>query len=165
MLGQAAEVTPLDDREETNACGITGRVVLRGVGQAALGEVETACATALRLAMWERHDLQPLAQEIFGSSVARIAHIGSYNCRRISGSERMSTHARAAAIDVTGFTLTDGTKLRLLNDWTTQGKAAEFLRRARNGSCDWFGTTLGPDYNAAHADHFHLQNEGWGTCR
>ncbi|WP_172977635.1 extensin family protein [Halomonas sp. THAF12] len=26
------------------------------------------------------------------------------------------------------------------------------------------GTVLGPDYNAAHADHFHLALRGWRVC-
>ncbi|WP_293450383.1 extensin family protein [Planktotalea sp.] len=61
--------------------------------------------------------------------------------------------------------MTDGTRVRLLKDWDDDDPKAQFLRRVRDASCYWFGTTLGPDYNAAHADHFHLQNRGWGTCR
>ena len=40
--------------------------------------------------------------------------------------------------------------------------------RARDAACEVFGTVLSPDYNAAHADHFHLDQEvrGWGgVCR
>ena len=77
----------------------------------------------------------------------------------------MSTHATASAIDISGFDLTDGTRIRLLKDWDESDAKAQFLRDVRDTPCDWFGTTLGPDYNAAHADHFHLQNWGWGTCR
>ncbi len=31
-----------------------------------------------------------------------------------------------------------------------------FLHEAHDGACDIFGTVLGPDTNAAHHDHFHL---------
>jgi hypothetical protein len=102
---------------------------------------------------------------VFGANVKAIRHIGSYNCRRIAGSERWSTHSTASAIDVSGFDLTDGTSFRLQRVWADDDAKAQFLRRVRDSSCDWFGTSLGPDYNAAHADHFHLQNNGWGTCR
>lgn len=33
------------------------------------------------------------------------------------------------------------------------------------GGCDVFGNALGPDYNAAHASHFHLGMRGAGYCR
>ena len=147
-------------------CGIDHRVDLRGVGDARLDAVETSCAVALRLAMWERHGVQPLAREILGAEVSVIRHVGSYNCRPIRGeTRRMSTHATAEAIDITGFDLTDGRRIRLLGDWGGGDAEATFLRRVRDASCTWFKTTLGPDYNALHADHFHLQSRGWGTCR
>ncbi len=34
-----------------------------------------------------------------------------------------------------------------------------------DGGCRIFGTTLGPDYNAAHRDHFHVDMRGWNSCR
>ena len=45
-----------------------------------------------------------------------------------------------------------------------------FLREVRDGACRLFPTTLSPDYNAAHADHLHLDmaergKMGWGVCR
>ena len=43
------------------------------------------------------------------------------------------------------------------------------LRRAASlealAACRVFAAVLGPDYNAAHHDHFHLDRGGWGTCR
>ncbi|BCB71988.1 hypothetical protein HME01_26950 [Vreelandella aquamarina] len=41
----------------------------------------------------------------------------------------------------------------------------ELLRAARDGACDTFGNVLGPEYNAAHADHFHLGMRGFRLCR
>jgi hypothetical protein len=40
----------------------------------------------------------------------------------------------------------------------------------RDGACDLFATVLSPDYNAAHRDHFHLDQaargaSGWRGCR
>lgn len=151
--------------EGEGACGIDPRVSLSRVGQAEMRPVETTCAVALRLAMWERHSLRA-AVERLGSGIARLHHQSSYNCRAIRGSAtRLSTHATAEAIDVRGVTLTDGRHLDLLSGWAGDGDVAAFWRAARDGACTWFVTVLGPEYNALHADHFHLQSRGWGLCR
>ena len=166
VLEEAAQFTPLSDLETSAQCHIEGRIDLRGVGQASMADIETRCAIGLRLAMWEAHALEPAASELFNASVSRINHIGSYNCRRIRGSsDRWSTHATADAIDISGFQLSDGTSLRLINDWDDGGPKGAFLRRARDSACEWFRVTLSPDYNALHADHFHIQSNGWGLCR
>lgn len=147
-------------------CGIGTRVDLSGVGAASLSAVETACETALRLAMWEQHGVQPAAQAHLGQGVSSIRHIGSYNCRSIRGaSTRMSTHATAASIDIRGVTLADGSVVDLRADWQGDGPRQTFLRELRDAGCRWFSTVLGPEFNALHADHFHFQNNGWGTCR
>ena len=168
-LGPAGQAEVLPDVEASEQCHIRDRVRLSRVGEAAIGPVETRCAVALRLAMWERHALQPEALARLGSPVARIEEIGSYNCRamRLASGEtgRMSTHATAEALDVTGVVLDDGRRLRLLADWSGDGPEAGFLKAARDGACDWFETVLSPDYNSLHADHFHLQSRGWGLCR
>lgn len=161
--------TAMEDLTRTEQCGIKNRVTLHGVGAADVAPVETTCAVALRMAMWEAHSLAPAALEIFGTELTSIDHLSSYNCREIrtpgGSGGRMSTHATAEAIDITGFRFADGTRLRLVRDWDGTGPEAEFLRAARDGACDWFATTLGPDFNSLHADHFHLQSRGWGTCR
>ena len=40
-----------------------------------------------------------------------------------------------------------------------------FLREIRDGACDLFRVVLGPDYNAAHRDHFHLDMGAFRACR
>lgn len=166
LPGGYAAMSPLVESDE---CKIDPRLSVTKVGEAALKKVETTCAVALRMAMWERHTLQPAATMILGSGVSEILHLSSYNCRPIrtaAGEDaRMSTHATAEAIDVTGFVLNDGRRVRLDEDWSSTGPSAKFLRAARDGACEWFQTTLGPDYNSLHRDHFHLQSRGWGLCR
>ncbi|MDO6590382.1 hypothetical protein DS901_17460 [Loktanella sp. D2R18] len=51
--------TPMSDMVISDQCHIQDRVALSAVGQAKLAEVETRCAIALRMAMWEYHSLQP----------------------------------------------------------------------------------------------------------
>jgi len=40
-----------------------------------------------------------------------------------------------------------------------------FVRAVRDGACRVFGVVLSPDYNAAHADHLHLNPAGYSLCR
>lgn len=168
-LAGHASIERLAPITESAQCFMNDRVTLRGVGSARLRPLETRCAIALRMAMWERHSVQPAASALLGSHVTSITQIGSYNCRSMrtaSGpSTRMSTHATADAIDISGFRLANGTQIRLIADWDAASPKSAFLRSVRDGACDWFKMTLSPDYNRLHADHFHLQSRGWGLCR
>ncbi|TMV94105.1 extensin family protein [Thioclava sp. BHET1] len=167
-LETGAGFTALPDLTPENpACGIANRVTLRRAAAVSLRPLETRCDLALRVAMWTEHGLKPMAQELLGTRLTAIDHLSSYNCRPIrtpSGqSSRMSLHATAEAIDISGFRFADGTRLVLKRDWDSPDGAA-FLRAARDTACRWFATTLGPEFNALHADHFHLQSRGWGRC-
>ena len=154
--------------EVSGACGIRDRVRLERVGGMLMSPVETNCAVALRLALWEQHGLQEAAERHLGARVEQLEHLSSFSCRRIRTSrgeaDQMSTHATARAIDVTGFQLSDGRTLNLRDDWGRSDEVGAFLRAAQATACDWFGGVLGPDFNALHADHFHMQVQG-GFCR
>ena len=143
----------------------------RSIGYAPAGVV-TACPVAAALALWERDVLQPAARRHFGSRVVRIDHAGSYSCRRLYGQSEgpFSEHATADAIDIFGFRLANGRRISVLRGWQGDAADAAFLREARDGACDLFATVLSPDYNRAHADHFHLDQAnrgsfGWRLCR
>jgi hypothetical protein len=136
------------------------------------GGAGVACPVAAALAMWEWNVVQPAAQRRFGSTVTRIDHYGSYSCRRIRGghSGGWSEHSTANAIDIAGFVLANGARISVVRDWRDSGKKAAFLREVRSGACGLFATVLSPDYNAAHADHLHLDQAargatGWRACR
>ena len=127
------------------------------------------CPATVSLAMWDRHAVQPAARRHFGQGVASIEHLGSYACRNVRGpggeGERRSQHAMANAFDVAGFRLADGRRIRVLTDWNGGGVEAAFLREVHGGACRFFQGTLGPDYNAAHRDHFHLDRGAFRMCR
>ena len=169
VLAQAAQVSVLEPVETSENCHIRNRVEISAVGDARIDRIETSCATALRLAFWERHGVQPAAREFLGTEASVMRQVGSYNCRQMRTSQgtsnRWSTHATADAIDITGFDFADGRRIRLINDWNDDTEEAAFLRAVRDSACIWFATTLGPDFNSLHADHFHLQARGWGLCR
>jgi hypothetical protein len=118
----------------------------------------TSCPVAAALTIWEQQVLKPAAARHFGSQVTAITHAGSYSCRRIYGREygNYSEHARANAVDITGFRLADGTRITVLADWSGNSSKSAFLRDVRDGACRLFATTLSPDYNPEHRDHLHL---------
>lgn len=147
------------------ACVVSGGVLLSRLSQARLRPEETRCVMAARLYMWERHGLQPLARRLLGQPVAEITHFGSYSCRTMRGKSHMSEHATANAFDISGFRLGNGTVISVKRDWATGGSTATFLRAVRSSLCDWFNVTLSPDYNADHADHFHVDMGWYRTCR
>jgi len=127
------------------------------------------CPVAAALEIWRRDSVAPAARRIMGSEIARIEHLGAFSCRRMYGDSEgpWSEHATANAIDIAAFVLEDGTRISVLRDWDGDGSKARFLRAVREGACASFATVLSPDYNAAHADHFHLdQDDRWaGVCR
>ena len=134
--------------------------------------VAPSCPVAAALKLWEWHVVQPAAQRFYGQPVNSIRHFGSYSCRRLYGRSEgdFSEHATADAIDIPAFVLRDGRTISIVTDWKGQGKDAAFLREVRDGACDLFSTVLSPDYNAAHRDHFHLDQAergatGWRACR
>ncbi|MCK0128521.1 extensin family protein [Erythrobacter sp. F6033] len=127
------------------------------------------CPVAAGLEVWRTKSVETAVREILGSELARVEHLGAFSCRRMYGSEDgpWSEHATANAIDIAAFVLADGRRISVLNDWDGDEDERQFLRAVRDGACDAFATVLSPDYNAAHADHFHFdQQSRWsGTCR
>ena len=84
--------------------------------------------------------------------------MGTYSCRTVAGTARLSGHATANAIDIAAFLLADGRRVSVLNNWSGGTPAErEFLRVVHASACKRFGTVLSPDYNAAHRNHFHLE--------
>jgi len=164
-----AGISERPDHVVSPKCGIAPHVEVTGLSMARVSPLNTQCSIAARMYLWEKHSLQPAAKQHLGTTVARINHYASFACRGMrtsSGvSTRMSQHATANAVDISGFRLADGRQISLLNDW--KGSAAEqaFLREARDGLCTWFNTVLSPDYNALHADHFHADMGPWPICR
>ena len=166
-LGVAFE--PLPDRATGPGCALIGTVKLIDIGvpTANLGAIR--CGEARTFAAWARNGVAPAAYQMLGSPLARIVSMGSYACRNVvgtSGAARRSGHAVANAIDVAAFELKDGRRVSVLNDWNSPDPAVRgFLRTIHSSACRRFGTVLSPDYNAAHRDHLHIEDDHAGFCR
>lgn len=164
--------TEIPNRTEQGFCKIRDAVRMTSGGPPLYPNSPImACPVAAGLIVWQRNGLKIAAADMMGSSVTRIDHIGTYNCRRQYGRATgwVSEHASANAIDITGFTFESGARVSVLGDWNPRGGAqtgpANFLRAAQSQSCDVFKVVLGPDSNAAHANHFHLDFGPMSSCR
>ncbi len=168
LSAAGATFQPVPDRDVGNGCGWHDAVRLRGTGTAMLATPAlVTCRLAASLVLFDRQVLQPGARASFGSAVRTIEHAGSFACRNLysqAGAAR-SRHAKAEAIDVTGFRFADGQRITLARDWQPVGKPGAFLRGLQQDGCRYFGTILGPDYNPEHSTHFHMQSGGSGLCR
>lgn len=153
---------PLNDR----GCGFDDGVLLTKQSVSYGGGVLLRCQTAVSLILWERHVLQQEAERVLKKKVRAVQSFGTFSCRNVNHQKqgRLSQHATANAIDIAGFTFDDGSNASVLKDWNKDERGA-FLRAVRDGACRFFGGVLSPDYNAAHANHFHFDMGRWGTCR
>ena len=165
------------DHPLADGCGWSNAVRLDAAGDANLGVEPITCPMAAAIAMWLLHEVQPEAQRILGKKVKNLKTLGSYACRGMIGdaySQRLralglppprSEHASANALDIAAFELENGDSISVLKDWRGGGVKADFLRAVHEGACRFFRVVLGPDANAAHANHFHLDRGPWQTCR
>lgn len=166
------------ERVSGMGCDLRSAVRLqRGAGVALAPPVLLSCRAALAFAMWERHALQSAAARELGSPVVSVQHLGGYACRDLRGGDsatrsgRRSTHATADALDVSSFTTRAGRRVSVREHEAADAAppptpdAAKFLRDARQGACRFFDGVLGPEYNAVHSDHFHLEVGSGRFCR
>ncbi|WBH17523.1 extensin family protein [Sphingomonas radiodurans] len=163
-LGVDFEVLP--DRQFGPGCGIVGTVKLLDIGVPTTNLGAVRCGQARTYAQWARNAVAPAAYQMLGSELAKIESMGSYNCRNVAGTGRRSGHAIANAIDIGGFQLKDGRRITILKDWNSPDPdVRRFLQTISASACKRFGTTLGPNYNAAHRNHLHLEDDKANFCR
>ncbi|MBM2575132.1 extensin family protein [Jannaschia sp. Os4] len=161
LVGEAIGAVP-----GNGACGIPSAVRVRSVAGVALSQpARMDCDTARAFDAWVRGAAIPA----FGqrSRLVGMQMASAYSCRRIAGSGKLSEHGKGRAIDISSFTLADGTRVRLIDGWN--GPYGQILRNVHRAACGTFKTVLGPNANAAHRDHFHFdmaqRRSGQAYCR
>ncbi|MFK8397023.1 extensin family protein [Pseudomonas sp. BGr12] len=155
------------DSEPVAGCPLHNVWRVQAAGVKLSSSFLASCPLAVSFSLFERHSLQAAAREVYGQPVVAVEHLGSFACRNIYGraDARRSQHATANALDIAAFRLADGRRIVVAKDWSGDGDAARFLRSVRDRACGNFDGVLGPDYNRAHHDHFHLDLGGWQICR
>jgi hypothetical protein len=116
-----------------------------------------ACSLAGQLAAWVAR-VSAYAEVVFKSPVVEVMTGTSFECRprNNEAGAQVSEHGFANALDVVGFRLEDGTVLSLPDDWRGDGAEARAMHYAHDAGCGLFTTVLGPETNALHADHLHV---------
>jgi hypothetical protein len=165
-LGKAnVRFSPLPNRQFGGGCSQIDSITLLDVGTDVTNLGPVKCELAGKFAAWTEYAVKRAARKYLGSDLKRIETMGSYSCRNIAGSGKLSQHAYANAIDVSAFVLTDGRRITVENNWKSGRREMQFLTAIHDSACKRFGTVLSPDYNAAHHDHLHLDMSGNGYCR
>lgn len=152
--GISYEMVPM--RVTLGGCGVDNGVRISKLLARFDRPATLSCPMALRLDEFEINVVQMAAQRYFRQPVATIRQIGSYSCRNIARSHRLSEHASGRAIDIAGFVLRDGEVITVRNDWAGHGPRSRFLHDVARGACDLFAVVLTPATNADHHDHLHL---------
>jgi hypothetical protein len=164
ISAQAVSANPIK-----NGCGWENAVRISSAGGASLSVGTVSCEVAAGIAMWIAHDVQSVAQEIFGSRVRSVQHMGTYACRNVIGRKwwypSRSQHATANALDVSAFTLANGRQISVARHWSGTGPEARFLREIHARACRYFRVAIGPEYNAFHRDHFHYDRGSLSRCK
>lgn len=117
-----------------------------------------SCKLAEGLARWAAEVVQAEAQKRLGARIVGMTTVASYDCRSRYGeqNQRLSEHAYANALDVSEFVTEKGERIAIEAFWKAKDERAGFLHAVHEGACRIFGTTLGPEANEAHRNHFHL---------
>jgi hypothetical protein len=130
-------------------------VTYRYTSESASTPMTMACPLALAL--------EKLSAHLASLDIVEVAHIGTFNCRLIAGTNELSQHGLGLAIDLAAFKHRDGTVFNVERDYemgnsNPTGRAAKFLYDLSR----WMYTTrtfniiLTPDFNAGHRNHFHV---------
>lgn len=167
LAGARMRYEPLPDRDAGQGCGFDNVVRIESTSLKVGEPFALSCRSAVALALWEQHVVHPAARLRFAEPVVRIEHFGSYACRNLYGRKDapLSRHATADALDIAAFVLASGRRIRVDREWASEDNDGRFLRDVRDGACRVFDSVLGPEYNAAHRDHFHLDRGGYRVCR
>ena len=154
------------DFKTPEGCGIEGGVKMKGASIPLNRPVLMACVTSASLADFESQVVVPAAKALLGHEVTLMSSAGAYDCRgqRSNHPERLSEHGKGRAVDITGFTLDDGSKITVLRNWSGHDAKAEFLHKIAAGACKMFSVVLTPKSNALHRDHLHFDNGPYKKC-
>ena len=158
LKSKSVRFAGLPSKSFDGGCRMIDTIKLMDFGTPTTNLGAMTCPLASSFTDWARYAVAPAAKQYLGSEVVKIETMGTFNCRAVNGSRsgKLSEHAFANAVDVSAFVLRDGRRVSVLNGWRGSPEERAFLRRLHQSACKRFGTVLGPDYNAAHANHFHF---------
>jgi hypothetical protein len=120
--------------------------------------VTTDCGMATALPQWLA-DIDAFLVANDKTHIKTLIVGTNYACRNVDNAVtgKLSFHGFADALDVVGFELEDGRTVTIEKGWPgTLGEGSRIVRFARDSACTHFTTVLGPEANALHHDHLHI---------
>jgi len=150
-------------------CGLAQPVQITSINGIRLSQASTMdCTTAKTLAVWVTNSVTPSVGRR-GGGLAGLQVAAHYSCRTRNSKKgaKISEHGKGHAIDISGLTLADGTKITVKKGWNVR-RDHRLLAAIRAQACGPFGTVLGPGADRYHSDHFHLDTaryRGGPYCR
>jgi hypothetical protein len=149
-------------------CGAPAPILLKTLGGDPRVELDPpvvmTCQLARALNTWLDKTVQPKAEALFGSPVAKLHNASSYACRnRYHSGERVTVLDNWPKNPFTPplplpnpvHVATVGTSVPMAST-TSADQKAKFVKYLHDDACPTFGTVLGPDANEAHKSHFHF---------
>lgn len=115
---------------------------------------ELNCSMAKAMAQFVQEVVSQASREEFGADLKSVEQVSAFVCRSRHDASKISEHAYGNALDISGFTLSDGTRIDV--EPKPQEKHARFLDKIRKQACGPFTTVLGPGSDPDHDRHFHL---------
>jgi hypothetical protein len=158
----------LPDQRFEGGCSALGAVQLLNIGTPVTNLKAMTCPLARTFARWSREAVQPAADQWLGSRIVRIETFGTYACRTRNSQPgaRLSEHAFANAVDVSGFVLADGRRITVQQGWNGEDeRVRRFLRAVHQAGCRRFAIGLSPDSDAYHYNHMHFDMGRGPYCR
>ncbi len=161
-------------------CGAAAPIEVSAVAGIVIEPPATlTCKFTKVLHRWARGALQQAAKAALDDRLVSLTNVASYTCRatRSERASRLSEHALSNALDISTFNFEKTGQVSVTVDWEPVdaadsnkelGDKATFLRYAHESACEVFSTVLGPDHNAFHKDHLHLDHgrDGrFGACQ
>ncbi len=121
------------------SCGSPAPILLKSIGTNPVVTITPPaninCKMAKALHTWLVQKAQPQAKKFLKAPISKIRNIASYSCRnRYSNPlKKISEHAFANALDIAGFTTTDGQDIDILKNWgpTMRDYLAQIRKRER----------------------------------
>nr|WP_315457224.1 extensin family protein [uncultured Sphingorhabdus sp.] len=172
LTAKSVRFAGLPNKSFGGGCRTIDTIKLMDFGTPTTNLGAMTCPLAANFTDWARFAVRPAAKQYLGGDVVRIETMGTFSCRNINGGQsgKLSEHAFGNAVDVSAFILNDGRRVSVLSGWNGSAEERAFLRRLHQSACKRFGTVLGPDYNNAHANHFHFDmarsmKNGSSFCR
>lgn len=148
--------------DDGDGCGIDKPLAVREVlpGIKLEPEAKMRCEAALQLSRWAKGNVLPAAEIAFGQSktIVSFHQATSYACRNRDSAEtgKLSEHARGNAIDISGFSFSDKSKLDIAPREKDGTMTGAFQRSIIATGCLYFSTVLGPESDGFHKTHIHL---------